>query len=229
MKTNESFFGTFLIDHLWRVLTRELDCSPNEASNHAEWFTKEARCFPQQDSQENYNAYAREEIVSHVGRRRLRKKPLKTAPRVTGGWGGPCVYWGGSRLCENCLNAANVAGQMKRAQELYEKQHDFVPFYLRMKGLDENLVEDMASQVWHNVASRVKTFTIIGAMEKDQATTARAWLKKVADSTVADYFDRENAVKRPDLVLMERSDLEGHSEDAQPEKPTPKTILPDAA
>lgn len=232
-KTNNNFFGNFLIDSLWSVLTQELDCTPTQASNHIDWFHREARYFPQQESQDDYNDYARDEVIKHVGRGHLRKRPPKIDPAVAAaelpGWS-PCQHWGGSRLCGNCLDSKVVAGAMRRAQELYERHHRFVPWYLTtVKGIINNdaLVEDLTSAVWHAVASRVRTFTVIGAMEADHVTTAQAWLKKVIDTVVFNHNRDQHAAKRPVEVITERETIERYTEEPTPEKPTAKTPLPD--
>jgi hypothetical protein len=187
---NQQFLSDFLICHLHNLLVRELGCGSFEADGVINWFHKECRYYSPQFSQFDFNQYARNEVIRHVGPHRLKKdeppKVVRDQPVAT--WT-PCHHWGGSRVCANCHRASHVAGVMARAQQLWEENHKFVRFYVqtvldrRGQQVTPDVFDDLVSGVWHYVAKVIDSFKDPG-----NGTQRRQWLKKAADWTVSDYF-----------------------------------------
>ena len=194
---NQQFLSDFLICHLHSLLTRELQCGSFEADKAIAWFHKECRYFPPQKSQFDFNQYARNEVIRHVGPHRLKKetpKVIRDQPVAT--WT-PCQHWGGSRVCANCHQANHVAGVMVRAQALWEENHKFVRSYVntvltrRSQEVTQQVFDDIVSGLWHRVVKTVDSFKDPG-----NGTQRRDWLKQAVEWTVSSYFADTMAAKR---------------------------------
>jgi hypothetical protein len=189
MNVNEQFRSDFLIVHLHSLLTQELGCGSFEADQHIAWFHKECRYFPPQKDQHSFNQFARDELIAHIGKNRLKKvEPPKVESPEPPAWT-PCQFWDdtGDRVCDRCRRG--FTGSMVQADALWRENHKFVLWYVsivlsrRGQPAPTQVREDIASLTWHRVAQTIHLYRDPG-----NGTQRRQWLKKAVDWTVNDYF-----------------------------------------
>ena len=194
---NQQWLPDFQITHVYNLLTRELGCGSFEADQHIAWWAKEWRYIPPQKSQFDFNQAARQEVIQHVGRHRLKVEPPKVQKVEPPAKWTPCKFWNntGDRVCDNCKRG--YTGSMVKADALWRENHKFVLWYVgivlsgRGQRAPLQVREDIAGLTWHRVAQTIHLYRDPG-----NGTQRRQWLKNAVNWTIQDYFRDTTRAKR---------------------------------
>ena len=195
--SNQQFLSDFLITHLHSLLTRELLCGAFEADQHIAWFTKEWRYFSPQKDQHSFNQFARDEVIAHVGKNRLKKvEPPKEIPRMTH-LRGPHANFG---MTQATASVTDVAGDTQAAWR--RRMHSGgrttnLSLVRRHRSVATRPASPASSSRGYcgaDVAPRCPDHSLVPRPR--QRDTTRQWLKNAVNWTVADYFRDSTRSKR---------------------------------